>query len=149
MKEWSLEYERKYSYECAGGTLIPKVNIGAIRGGGPYCPFYVPELCSIYVDIRTAPGQDILAIKSELEGLIKSLSLEGEVDLFASLPGYEAKGIEPLAQAVERAHFKLFHQKPKPVVGPECSMWRDINVLNEVGVPAATYGPAAGAGGGA
>ena len=27
-------------------------------------------------------------------------------------------------------------------------MWRDINVWNEVGVPAAMYGPGAGSGGG-
>jgi hypothetical protein len=27
-------------------------------------------------------------------------------------------------------------------------MWRDINVFNEVGIPALTYGPAASAGGG-
>jgi hypothetical protein len=27
-------------------------------------------------------------------------------------------------------------------------MWRDTNVFNEMGIPSATYGPAAGAGGG-
>lgn len=146
IEDWALQYEGKYRYECAGGTLIPKVNIGAIRGGAPYNPGRTPELCSIYVDMRTAPGQDILVIKTELEELVQSLGLEGEVDLFTSLPGYEAQNIERLAQAIERAHNKLFDNKLQPVVGPECSMWRDINVFNEVGIPAATYGPAAGAG---
>ncbi|MEA2269643.1 MAG: hypothetical protein QOC64_2253, partial [Solirubrobacteraceae bacterium] len=31
---------------------------------------------------------------------------------------------------------------------PECSMWRDHLLFNEVGIPALTYGPAAVVGGG-
>lgn len=148
IEDWALQYEKKYRYEWAGGTLIPKVCTGAIRGGAPYLPGRTPELCSIYVDVRTVPGQDILAIKVEIEELLQSLDLEGDIDLFTSLPGYEAKNIERLADAIQHAHNKLFNQNPKPIIGPECSMWRDINVFNEVGIPAATYGPAAGAGGG-
>ena len=47
-----------------------------------------------------------------------------------------------------RAHGRLFNQKPQLAIGPICNMWRDINVFNEVGIPAATCGPAAGVGGG-
>ena len=33
-------------------------------------------------------------------------------------------------------------EEPKPVPPPVTSMWRDINVFNEVGIPSLTYGPA-------
>src|SRR5258708_24716281 len=36
LEEWAYEYERRHRYECAGGVIVPRVNIGAIRGGVPY-----------------------------------------------------------------------------------------------------------------
>jgi len=148
IEDWALDYEKKHTYVCPGGTLIPKVNIGAIRGGVPYCPIITPEVCSLYVDCRTAPGQDVLAIKAELGEIIRSLQLEGEVELFVSRRGYEAQGIDRLAKAVERAHERIFNDRVKVVSGPRASMWRDTNVFNEIGIPAASYGPGAGRGGG-
>ena len=146
IEDWALEYEKKHTYICPGGTLIPKVNLGAVRGGAPYRPTTSPELCSLYVDCRTTPNQDVLALKDELESMLRSLNLEGKVELYVFRRGYEARNIEPLYRAIEQAHLNVFDEKPEPVVGPECSMWRDINIFNEVGIPAATYGPAAGAG---
>lgn len=146
LEDWALDYEKKNTYICPGGTLIPKVNLGAMRGGAPYRPTISPELCSLYIDCRTTPNQDVLALKAELEELIRALHMEGTVELYVFRRGYEAQNIDRLSRAIAQAHLKTFGEKPQPVVGPECSMWRDINVFNEVGIPAATYGPAAGAG---
>ena len=146
LEDWAFEYEKKHIYESPGGTVTPKVCIGAVRGGAPYFTGGTPELCSVYLDVRTAPGQDVVAIKGEIKDIIRSLGLEAEVEMYRSLPGYEAKNIDRLAQAIERSHQRLFNEDLQKVVGPEASMWRDINVFNEVGIPAATYGPAAGAG---
>ncbi|MFC1902587.1 M20/M25/M40 family metallo-hydrolase [Chloroflexota bacterium] len=148
IEDWALDYERKHTYISPAGTLIPKVNIGAIRGGAPSHPIVTPEVCSMYIDCRTAPGQDALAIKAELEEIVRSLELEGEVELFVFRRGYEAQSIDRLAEAVGRAHEKLFGEKIKIVSGPRASMWRDTNIFNEVGIPAASYGPGAGRGGG-
>ncbi len=148
IEDWALDYEKKHTYTCPGGTLIPKVNIGAIRGGSPAHPIVTPEVCSIYVDCRTAPRQDAPAIKTELEEIVHSLELEGEVELFVSRQGYEAQGADRLAEAIGRAHEKLFGEKPKVVSGPRASMWRDTNLFNEVGIPSVNYGPGAGRGGG-
>jgi len=146
LEDWALAYEKKNTYVCPGGTLIPKVNLGAMRGGAPYRPTTTPEVCSLYIDCRTTPNQDVLAIKADLEEVIRSLHIDGKVELFVFRRGYEAQNINRLSGAIKQAHLKIFGEKPKSVVGPECSMWRDINVFNEVGIPAATYGPAAGAG---
>lgn len=148
IEDWAYQYEQKNRYECPGGTLIPKVNIGGIRGGSPYFILQTAELCSIYLDVRLSPIQDPLSIKTEIEGLCKKLDMEADVELFLYRRGYEAKNVSPLVDAIEKAHYQVFKKKPEPAAGPECSMWRDINVFNEVGIPSATYGPSAGAGGG-
>jgi len=148
IEEWAYQYEQKNRYECPGGTLIPKVSIGSIRGGSPYFILQTAELCAIYLDVRLSPIQDPLQVKEEIERLCLRLDLEADVELFLYRKGYEAQHITPLVDAIEKAHWQIFSKRPEPAVGPECSMWRDTNVFNEMGIPSATYGPAAGAGGG-
>ena len=47
IEEWAYGYEQKNRYECAGGTIVPKVNIGAIRGGVPYKITKTVQQCAI------------------------------------------------------------------------------------------------------
>ena len=54
--------------------------------------------------------------------------------------GYEGKNVEPLVKAIQNAHIAVRGSQPPPVSTPETSMWRDINIFNEVGIPAATFG---------
>jgi hypothetical protein len=57
--------------------------------------------------------------------------------------GYEAQGVDRLRDALGRAHLATFGAPPPPAPSPTCSMWRDMNIWNEVGIPAMTYGPRA------
>jgi acetylornithine deacetylase/succinyl-diaminopimelate desuccinylase-like protein len=43
--------------------------------------------------------------------------------------------------AVLRAHLATFGAAAPPPNPATCSMWRDVNIFNEVGIPAITYGP--------
>jgi hypothetical protein len=43
----------------------------------------------------------------------------------------------------------VFGEDCEIAASPECSMWRDHNVYNEMGIPALTYGPPGRAGTGA
>lgn len=146
--QWALTYEQKHVYVCPGGTLIPKVAVAAIRGGSLDRIPRTSELCALYVNVMTAPEQDMLAIKRELEELLCFLKLPGEVEIFVSRHGHVAKNIDPLADSLKRAHQKVFNKVPEPATGPECSMWRDVNVFNEFGIPCLTYGPATASGAG-
>jgi acetylornithine deacetylase/succinyl-diaminopimelate desuccinylase-like protein len=148
LEQWAIEYEKKHTYKSQFGTLVPKVNIGAIRGGAPYFVAVTPELCSVYLDFRTAPGQDVLLIQEELKRIIRSLGLEGRIELLLFQRGYEARGIERLFHSLEKAHREVLKTNLEIVSGPRASMWRDTNVFNEVGIPAASYAPGAGRGGG-
>ncbi len=148
LEQWALEYERRHRYEGPGGTVVPRANIGAIRGGEPWLILQNPELCMLYLDIRTVPGQDSAEIGRELRGLLDELSLEGGVEQFLNRPGYEAREIEPLVDALDAAHEREFGSSCEIASSPECSMWRDHNVFNELGIPALTYGPPGVAGAG-
>jgi acetylornithine deacetylase/succinyl-diaminopimelate desuccinylase-like protein len=145
---WAYDYERRNRYECPGGVVVPKVNIGAIRGGVPYKITKTVQQCAIYVDVRITPVQNPLDIREELRRLVADAGLSGEVELYVYRRAYEARNVEPLAGAITRAHQHLLGGTPKPAAAPFSSMWRDINVFNEMGIPALTYGPGVSVGGG-
>ena len=148
IEEWADEYEKRYTKSYSGGTVVPKAVIGAVRGGVPYKVYRIPELCSIYLDVRLNPDTQPLAIQEELEALIAKLDIKAEVRPFLYRRGFNAQGIEPLRDALETAHQSIIGKPSEPAGAPECSMWRDINPYNELGIPSLTYGCGAGAGGG-
>ncbi|HEX9660677.1 MAG TPA: hypothetical protein VGB27_00200 [Candidatus Binatia bacterium] len=43
--------------------------------------------------------------------------------------------------AVTHAHIYIFGSEPPAPPSAETSMWRDLNVFNEVGIPSICYGP--------
>jgi acetylornithine deacetylase/succinyl-diaminopimelate desuccinylase-like protein len=122
--------------------------IGAIRGGVPFKVYRIPELCSIYLDIRLNPDTQPLAIQDELEGIVSKLDLKAEVRPFLYRRGFNAEGIGPLKDSLETAHRAIIGKPTEAPGSPECSMWRDTNPYNELGIPSLTYGCGAGAGGG-
>jgi acetylornithine deacetylase/succinyl-diaminopimelate desuccinylase-like protein len=148
--EWAYEYEQKNRYECAGGVVVPRVNVGAIRGGVPYKITKTVQQCAIYVDVRVTPVQHPLDVREELRRLVADCGLAGEVELYVYRPAYEADAtrVRPLAEAITRAHAAVLGTKPPPAAAPFSSMWRDINCFNEMRIPALTYGPGVSVGGG-
>jgi len=150
LEEWAWEYEQRNRYECPGGVVVPRANIGAIRSGVPYKITKSLQVCTIYVDIRTTPVQNPLDIREDLRKLVAGAGLEGEVELYTYRPAFEAdpQKVEPLAGAITRAHQAIVGTTPKPASPPFSSMWRDINCFNEMRIPAITYGPGVSVGGG-
>jgi len=150
LEEWAYEYEQKNRYECPGGVIIPKVNIGAIRGGVPYKITKTVQQCAVYLDVRITPVQNPLDIRENLRSLVAGAGLEGEVELYTYRPAFEAdpQKVQPLVGAITRAHQAVLGSSPKPASPPFSSMWRDINCFNEMRIPAITYGPGISVGGG-
>ncbi len=141
IQEWGREYERRFRFESGGGTIVPKVTIGAIRGGNAYHVTRTSELCSLYLDVRIVPRQDPLAIRAELRQLLDDAGIPGEVELFVYRRAYEAQNHESLLKSLERAHNEVIGSELGIAAYPFTSMWRDINPFNELGIPAITYGP--------
>jgi acetylornithine deacetylase/succinyl-diaminopimelate desuccinylase-like protein len=142
LERWATDYQKKNVYKSAGGTIVPKVQVGAIRSGDIYRPYLAPQVCHLYLDVRSVPGQDPLATRDQIRQVLAGVGLNASVQLYHFRPGYEAKNIDRLAQAVTKAHGATFNeQTPRPAQVETSSMWRDLNVFNEVGIPALTYGP--------
>jgi acetylornithine deacetylase/succinyl-diaminopimelate desuccinylase-like protein len=120
-----------------------KRKVGAIRSGDPHRPYFAPQVCALYLDVRSVPGQDPLATKAEISQVLSDIGLAHEIDLYHFRPGYEARNIDRLEQAVRRAHSANFGAEPPEPFVETSSMWRDLNVFNEVGISALTYGPRA------
>jgi acetylornithine deacetylase/succinyl-diaminopimelate desuccinylase-like protein len=148
LEEWAVGYEERYTREYSGGKVVPKASIGAIRSGFPFKIHRFPELCLIYLDVRLNPDTNPLTVQAEIEELAAKLHLKTEVKPFLFRRGYEAQGIEPLKDALEIAHRKIIGGPSVRPDAPDCSMWRDSNPYNELGIPSLTYGCGAGAGGG-
>ena len=140
IEKWAVDYEKRYTLEYPVGKMIPKVSIGAIRAGAPYKPSTTPKQCSIYVDVRVPPPLEFIQVERELKEVVLAQGLGGTVECFMSRRGYEGRNVEPLVSAIRNAHLTVRGAEPPPVDTPETSMWRDINIFNEVGIPAATFG---------
>ena len=142
LERWATDYQKRHAYLSSGGPVVPKAQIGAIRGGDSTGIGVCPEVCSLYLGIFTIPGQNPIDLKNEIEDRLRECGVEPtDVELYHYRRGYEAKGIERLRDAVLRAHLATFSSAPPPPNPATSSMWRDVNIFNEVGIPALTYGP--------
>ena len=141
VEKWAREYEEKNIMQLSLGTIKPKVNIGAIRGGFPPGPSESANMCSIYLSIRLLPGEGPGKTIHDLRTYLEKTGLEIEVFPYLFKRGYIGTGVEPLVDSIEDSHFQLFKKKTPPVSTPVTSMWRDLNIYNEYGIPAITFGP--------
>ncbi len=142
LERWATDYQAKYTYQSGCGPFIPKAQIGAIRSGHSTSLNLTPQVCSLYLGAFTPPGHDPLALRDDIAQALAGAGLPAsDIDLYLFRRGYEARGAEPLIDAVTDAHRDQFGSAPPPPNPATCSMWRDINIFNEVGIPAITYGP--------
>jgi acetylornithine deacetylase/succinyl-diaminopimelate desuccinylase-like protein len=147
LENWAIEYERSRTIETPCGTMRPKSQIGAIRGGIPWRPNRSSTYAALYMDVRTRPGDDIAEITASLKEAIAATGLNAELRLIMFKPGYAAtqSGIAPLTGAIADSHrFVRGREIPERAEAAVVSMWRDTNVYNKVGIPALTFGPSRG-----
>ena len=148
LTDWGRRYEVAHEYRFAGGRCVPKVNIGAIRGGQPFLSIVSAERCFLYLDVRLTPAQTAMDVQAELQEVLAALDVPTELECTLYRRGYEAVGVEPLLDATAIAHRAEFGTEPGEVEPQLSSMWRDTNPFIEMGIPAVTYGPTGSVGGG-
>lgn len=141
LQEWARAYEKRFVFRCKDGVIVPKVMIGAIRGGNPYHVTRTSEICALYVDCRLTPVSDPLALRRELRELLAAHELPGAVELFVYRRSYEAGDTGILLAGIEQAHRQVMKTELEQAAPVISSMWRDVSIFNEMGIPAITYGP--------
>ena len=137
---WAADFEKRCVYQSAIGPIIPKVNIGAIQGGAPFRPNYFPGVCSLYVDVRTPPELRPVQVQRELKEVLTKTGVKFELEMYASLMGYEAKGVEPIIDVVKQAYRDVCGKEPPPANTFRASIWTDTNIYNEMGIPTLKFG---------
>ena len=148
LTDWGRRYEVDHEYRFDGGRCVPKVNIGAIRGGQPFLSIVSAERCYLYLDVRLTPAQTAMDVQAELQEVLGALDVPTELECTLYRRGYEAVDVEPLLDATDIAHRAEFGTELGEVEPQLSSMWRDTNPFIEMGIPAITYGPTGSVGGG-
>ena len=144
LQRWGRDYEKQHTFSCKDGAIVPKVVIGAIRAGNPYHITRTSELCALYVDCRLTPISDPLEIRRQLRHLLAENRIPGEVELFVYRRSYGAGDTTILLDSLRAAHSSIFEAELALAHPTISSMWRDVSIFNEMGIPAITYGPPRG-----
>ena len=149
---------------------LPKLNVGSVIGGlgQDYIlvePPYIPDVCTIIVDVHFLPGQTVDSIVADIRRVLDPLraedpllSYEIEVPPPEFFKGRRRLVMEPLdvprdseiVQAVARSHQEVTGQPPKAIgaVLPYSYTANDTCHLWNAGIPCLLYGPAVVRGGG-
>jgi acetylornithine deacetylase/succinyl-diaminopimelate desuccinylase-like protein len=141
LQEWARNYEGRFTYRCKDGTIVPKAVIGAVRGGNPYHVTRTSELCALYLDCRLTPVSDPLARRRELRDLVGGCGVPGSVELFLYRRSYGAGDTGVLLDGLRGAHRAIIGNDLELAAPVFSSMWRDVLIFNEMGIPSITYGP--------
>lgn len=147
VEEWAVRVERERTHETACGTMQPKAQAGAIRGGLPWRPNRSAPYAALYVDVRTVPGEDTGELLDSLRRAVDATGIEAQVEVVMDKRGFEADAgrLQPVLDALDAAH-TVVRGAPMPRTAETAvvSMWRDTNVYNRMGTPALTFGPGRG-----
>lgn len=143
IRAWEDEYQQKFGHHL----VVPRVNVGAIEGGVPQNPPLVANFCHAYVDVMLVPGVDVLAVKREVQRLVRRLN-EGEKDLDLELEfymlsrGYEIPHDAPIATAARASHRQVTDGDPDEPEPSRFGVSSDNWIFSESGAQGITYGPA-------
>src|SRR5262249_20547239 len=139
LEAWFPEYTRRHTL----GQLAPQAGVGAIEGGWPFKPEFIPGVCRVYVDLRTNRRQTMLSVKREFAERMDAfrrahpdIALEWEMTL--SVPGSRTDPRSWIVQSCLRA-WESVEQRPHAFVRGQ-SGTTDGNVLRNAGIPTARLG---------
>ena len=143
---------------------FPRLNVGGILGGRGHDyvlvePPYVPDVCTIIVDVHFLPGMTVDAIVADIRRALDPLAAgdpelryEIEIPPPASFKGrrrlvmdpFDIPPDAPIVQAVARSYRTVTGQEPAKIgtVLPHSYSADDTCHLWKAGIPCLLYGPA-------
>jgi acetylornithine deacetylase/succinyl-diaminopimelate desuccinylase-like protein len=133
LEDWATQYEQQARLEFDRGVIVPKAQVESVHGSA--------SQTAIHLDVRIVPGANPRQVQREIRDYLRGRGFECEVSAYQWSRGYVAQDAEPLIAAVTAAHQDVFGTQPPIPPTPEVSMWRDLNMFNEVGIPSICYGP--------
>src|SRR5262245_14004335 len=139
LMEWARAYEQRHQFMGER----PNVTIAAIRGGAPWRLSRNPHECSLYLDVRTVPGQSIEGIKRELRGLLRSFAQrtgtpEPTLDLYVTDPPTLIDESLPVVAALGKAQSAEMGERRQSIIRRPGA---DAVHFTAYGVPCVVFGP--------
>ncbi len=137
--EWVRGYEASHVHLGEH----PNVTVSAIRGGMPWRLARNPFECSLYLDIRTVPGQTVEQVKRSLRGVLRAFaadrgSPEPFLEIFVNDPPTVIGEREFITRATCAAHERVVGKPSSYIIRRTGA---DSTHLNRYDVPCITYGP--------
>jgi acetylornithine deacetylase/succinyl-diaminopimelate desuccinylase-like protein len=137
--QWARDYEAAHVYMGEH----PNVTIAAIRGGAPWRLSRNPYSCSLYLDIRTVPGQTVDGVKRDLRRVLRSFAqrtgtAEPALHVYVSDPPTVLDESLPIVQALGRAQADVTGERPPAIIRRPGA---DAVHLTAYGVPCVAFGP--------
>jgi acetylornithine deacetylase/succinyl-diaminopimelate desuccinylase-like protein len=138
----------KYTVRNTSGLVAPQGSVGAIQGGWPEKPSFIPAVCNVYVDMRISPRTDPLDAHRQLEGALERIraahpGLAVSSEMILAIPG----GTTPPENWIIQSSVKAWeavarteHQAQTLTSGAT-----DANILRGRGIPTARIGMPPGA----
>jgi acetylornithine deacetylase/succinyl-diaminopimelate desuccinylase-like protein len=136
---WARAYEAKHHFMGEHAN----VTIAAIRGGAPWRLSRNPHDCSLYLDIRTVPGQRIEDIKRELRGILRGFAErtgtpEPQLHIYVSDPPVVLDAELSVVSALAAAQADVMGNSAAPIIRRPGA---DSVHLTAYGVPCVAFGP--------
>lgn len=136
---WAKAYEAAHVFM----DEHPNVTVAAIRGGDPWRLSRNPYSCSLYLDIRTVPGQTTETVKRGLRRVLAQFATrkgcaEPRLHIYVSDPPNLVAETLPIVQALGQAQAEVTGERPKPIIRRPGA---DAVHLTSYGIPCVPFGP--------
>jgi acetylornithine deacetylase/succinyl-diaminopimelate desuccinylase-like protein len=136
---WARDYEAAHVYMGER----PNVTVAAIRGGAPWRLSRNPHDCSLYLDIRTVPGQTVDAVKRDLRRVLQRFAQRTGtpapgMHVYVSDPPTVVDQTLSVVQALAAAQGEVTGSSPPAIIRRPGA---DSVHLTAYGVPCISFGP--------
>jgi acetylornithine deacetylase len=137
--QWARDYEASHVFMGER----PNVTVAAIRGGAPWRLSRNPHECSLYLDIRTVPGQTVDGVKRELRRVLRAFAArtgrpEPALHVYVSDPPTVLDDNLPIIEALGAAQRAVTGERPASIIRRPGA---DAVHLTSYGVPCVCFGP--------
>ncbi|MGQ0571260.1 MAG: peptidase dimerization domain-containing protein, partial [Armatimonadota bacterium] len=139
LEEWFPEYTARNT----SGLVAPQGSIGAIEGGWPHKPAFIPAACRVYVDLRVSPRTTPSEVKHQFGQAIDHIThalpgVDLRWEMILAIPGTTTDPDNWIVQSTIRGWEALEGKSHTPEGNKSGAT--DANILRGWGVPTARIG---------
>jgi acetylornithine deacetylase/succinyl-diaminopimelate desuccinylase-like protein len=136
---WARDYEAAHVFMGEH----PNATIAAIRGGAPWRLSRNPHSCSLYLDVRTVPGQTVDGVKRDLRRVLRRFGQRKEIPepalhVYVSDPPTVLDENLAVIQVLGAAAAEVMGERPASIIRRPGA---DAVHLTAYGVPCVAFGP--------